>query len=354
MRIVQIAYLGSDNALGGVSEVVCNLSHEFNKAGAKSVIVATANGTFVNNKNIYFFNKLSSFKSFINEYRPNIVVFHSIYEIKQIPYSNYLYKRGVPYVLVFHGGASCDNAKKHRIRKKIANCLFFNNYVRRADTVVYLNTNERSKSVFRSINDSYAIIPNGVTMPDTVQKSYTGIITISFVSRLDYYGKGLDILLPVIERLMKEGWRDKLHFEFYGNPDKKVLAKLKNIEKIASYKGFVKGEEKKYAFENADIIILPSRSEGMPMTLLESLSYGKPCIVTEMTNMADLFVDNKCGWKIDLNEKSIYETIIYAYYDYIKHRKDYFDRCISLANKYEWRNVAKASLDLYNSILRKQ
>ena len=349
---MHIAFLGEGDALGGVSEVVFNLNREFLREGVHSLIVSIADGTFVDQSNVYYFSKQSCFVSFVESFKPDIVVFHSIYELKQIPYSMYCTRHGIPYVVVFHGGASRDNAKKHWFRKKIANILFYNRYIKNAKRVIYLNKNERMKSVFVKINDRYSIIPNGINLPKTVYKYEEVVTTISFISRLDYYGKGLDILLPVIKRLANEGWNDKLHFNFYGQPDLRMINRIAEIGEIASYKGFVKGKEKNNAFSDSDIIILPSRSEGMPMTILEALSYGKPCIITEMTNMADVVTENNCGWVTELTEDDIYHCIISAYYDQKVMPEKYYSNCIKTAKQFEWKNVAKKSLLLYQEILK--
>ena len=99
--------------------------------------------------------------------------------------------------------------------------------------------------------------------------------------------------------------------------------------------------------------ILPSRSEGMPMTILEALSYGCPCMVTPMTNMAELIKVNHCGWVINLTAESIAQTIKNAYNELSVNPNKYVEECRKTAEKYSWDNVARDSIMFYQEIIKK-
>ena len=90
----------------------------------------------------------------------------------------------------------------------------------------------------------------------------------------------------------------------------------------------------------------------MPMTILEALSYGCPCMVTPMTNMAELIKDNHCGWVIDLTAESIVQTIKKAYEELFDNPNKYFEECRNTAKKYSWDNVAKKSIMFYQKLTK--
>lgn len=353
MKILHIAYFGKVGKLNGIYEAVSCLATTQANLGNEAKIAITTEQSVVDEQFIYYTPTIKEFKHLLDSYRPDIVVFNSLYEIQQITFSHLLRKRNIPYILVFHGGASKDNAKKGWLKKKIANILLFDWFIHKAKAVVYLSKNEYEKSVFKRINRHYHILPNGVNVPKNVTRhEIKDKMNITFLSRIDYYGKGIDVLLEAVRILQQEGWADRIEFNFYGNKYDDSYKLLLEYGDFVKYHGFVAGEDKAEALKRASLNILPSRSEGMPMTILEALSYGCPCMVTRMTNMADLIKDDHCGWVIDLTAESIVKTIKEAYSELKENPNKYYSNCRNTALRYSWDNVAKESLKFYNKIIK--
>ena len=353
MKILHIAYFGREGKLNGIYEAVTCLANAQMKLRHEVKIAITTMQSVVDEQFIYYTPTTKEFKQLIKYYRPDIVVFNSLYEIQQITFSYILRKQNIPYILVFHGGASKDNAKKGWLKKKIANLLFFDWFIHKAEAVVYLSETEQRKSVFKRINKNYVILPNGVNFPkDVTEHTPSKKINIMFLSRIDYYGKGIDVLLEAIKILQRDGWEDRIEFNFYGNKYDDSYKLLLEYGDFVKYHGFVSGKEKAKALKLASLNILPSRSEGMPMTILEALSYGCPCMVTPMTNMAELIKDSHCGWVIDLTADSIVNTIKKAYGELTENPNKYYSNCRNTALRYSWDNVAKESLAFYTKIIK--
>ena len=354
MKILHIAYFGRRGKLNGIYEAVTCLAKAQTKLNNEVKIAITTQQSVVDEHFIYYTPTIKEFKRLLDSYKPDIVVFNSLYEIQQITFSHVLRKRKIPYVLVFHGGASRDNAKKGWLKKKIANILLFDWFIHKAKAVVYLSENEYRKSIFKRINKKYMILPNGVNFHDgIINRIIPQKMNITFLSRIDYYGKGIDILLEAVNKLQSEGWEDKIEFNFYGNQYDNTYKLLLEYGDFVKYHGFVAGNEKAEVLKKASINILPSRSEGMPMTILEALSYGCPCMVTPMTNMAELIKENHCGWVIDLTAESIVETIKNAYEELSANPDEYVENCRNTAKKYSWENVAKKSIGFYQEIIKR-
>lgn len=352
MKILHIAYFGKSGKLNGIYAAVNGLANSQRVIGNDVKIAITTKHSVVDNEFIFYTPTTNEFKQLLNSYNPEIVVFNSLYEIQQITFSHILRKRNIPYILVFHGGASKDNAKKGWLKKKIANWLLFDWFIHKAKAVIYLSENEYEKSIFKRINRNFHILSNGVNVPpEGIDHAVSDKMNIAFVSRMDFYGKGIDVLLEAIKILKHEGWENRIEFNFYGNNNDDTYKALLEYGDFVKYHGFVAGEQKAEAFQKASINILPSRSEGMPMTILEALSYGCPCMVTPMTNMAELISQNHCGWVIDLNAESIVYAIKKAYEDWKINPKMYYNNCRSTAVMYSWHNIAKKSIKLYQQIL---
>jgi len=53
--------------------------------------------------------------------------------------------------------------------------------------------------------------------------------------------------------------------------------------------GFVQGLELEELFSNCYVFVLPSDVEGMPISLLEAMSYGCTCLVSDIEKILRLF-----------------------------------------------------------------
>jgi glycosyltransferase involved in cell wall biosynthesis len=118
---------------------------------------------------------------------------------------------------------------------------------------------------------------------------------------------------------------------------------------------YVKTDKKASTFSNASLYVLPSYSEGMPITVLEAMAFGLPVVVTRVGGIADFFENKKHGFMIEkaypeeiakailllLTDKELYASISRHNYRYAK---DHFQSTI----------VAKKLEKLYKAVVRSQ
>lgn len=352
MKILHIAYFGRHGIVTGIVEAVINMTECQRKLGHDVRTYIPFRHPMQDGKNIYYIESFKYLAHAVREYKPDIVVFDGFYDKYQIRLSCLLKLMRIPYIIVFHGGASSDNAKKHWLKKKVANVLFFNRFVRWANRVVYLSENEKSRSIFLKTNRHASILPNGVMInKDLNYKAFSGKLKILFFSRLDWKGKGLDVLCDAIDMLRESGYDNKVEFMFYGTKESADCDRLFAFGEMTKYCGYVSGGDKNEAFKSCDVFILPSRSEGMPVAVLEALSYGLPCIVTPETNMATLIEDNNCGWVVYLSAKDIYKTIVNVINTYPNNDRMYYDNCMKTAAMFDWNTLAEKSIEVYKKTI---
>lgn len=82
-------------------------------------------------------------------------------------------------------------------------------------------------------------------------------------------------------------------------PEKKRLADFchKNgLQKIVKFHGFVDQPQKFY--EKAQIIMLPSLGEGIPLCLLEGMRWGLPCIATPVGGIPEIVTNGENGFLV--------------------------------------------------------
>lgn len=122
--------------------------------------------------------------------------------------------------------------------------------------------------------------------------------TIGFatVARLDLVDKQQDVLL---ETLASEIWKGRdWQLTFYGaGVDQAHLSRLISFYGLmdrAHIEGFV--PDFRQIWRSNHLHILPSRTEGMPLALIESMACGRPAVVTRAGGSPELIVDGVCGF----------------------------------------------------------
>ncbi len=141
-----------------------------------------------------------------------------------------------------------------------------------------------------------------------------------FLGRLQD-NKGIFDILEALLLLKKNGY--DFHFSFVGNPvDGKTLDNLKNrvkynkLNKHISIKGYVKGKEKTRQFNNADVFVFPSYTEGCPNAVLEAMAAGLFIISTDVGALKEIVIDGENGFIVRIgNVRELAEKIKKAIMD---------------------------------------
>jgi glycosyltransferase involved in cell wall biosynthesis len=112
------------------------------------------------------------------------------------------------------------------------------------------------------------------------------------------------------------------------------------------FTGFVQGQLLEELYSNAYLYTLPSDLEGMPLSLLEAMSYGNCCLVSDIPECADVVEDRGFLFRHsdtdDLAEKL----------QYLCDNPSAVERCRAQAadficDKYSWESVVEQTLELY-------
>lgn len=219
-----------------------------------------------------------------------------------------------------------------------------------ADEIIVL-----SKGVQKYFKDTYNrdtnFIPNGVEKP-TIKEA--NIIK-------EKYGLEKDNYILFLARIVPEKGLHYLIDAFKQiKTDKKLVIAggashtndyLEEIKKKASedgriiMTGFVQGEELEELFSNCYLYCLPSDIEGMPISLLEAMSYGRNCLVSNIEENMQVCENYAISFEKsnvqDLKEKL--ENIIKE-----KHNKiNAIDIKNYISNKFNWNDVVDKTINLY-------
>lgn len=222
-----------------------------------------------------------------------------------------------------------------------------------ADEIIVL-----SKGVQKYFMDTYGkktvFIPNGVNRPilrspQLIKEKY-GLDKdeyILFLGRL-VPEKGITYLIEAFKNVKTE----KKLVIAGGSSDtdafSQELKKLAKGDDRIVFTGFVQGQLLEELYSNAYMYTLPSDLEGMPLSLLEAMSYGNCCLTSDIAECAEVVEDKALVSKksdvSDLKEKLQYAC---NNLDAVEKLKD--GAVDFICQKYNWDDVVEQTLKLYQS-----
>jgi glycosyltransferase involved in cell wall biosynthesis len=366
LRVLHVADLGF--GLGGISQVVPRMIQEQNKLhGVETQLLVPSASKYRTNLGFICHsttNLETIEKTIVNTFKPDLAVFHGLYIKEYIKLSQLFDRLSIPYAIVPHGGFSRVVQGKGRLKKTVANHLFFRKFISKASAILFLTEGERQNSFFH--HDKAFIVPNGIDLPDQLCSiASKGPLndegfTMTFIGKIDFYYKGIDKLLEAVS-LVRSDLRDRrVTIEVCGNAvadsEKRLLSLIKklDINDLVVFKGPVYNKEKSHQYLNTDIFVLTSRSEGMPTVILEALSYAVPCLVTTGTNMSDLLTRSGAGWGCDFSVESIADYLLVAVEDYKKNKHVLKRNARALAEQFTWEHSARESVKVYQAIVKRR
>lgn len=292
--------------------------------------------------------------------KPDLAVFEDFYIFGDCKTAAMMRKRGIPYVIVPRGALTRDAQKQKRLKKILGNLAFFYRYTRKALGIQFLAKDELEKSS-PYWNKNRFVIPNGVyPREQTKEWRASQELIFSFVGRIRLHAKGIDLLIPALASIREKLVENRCKVYLYGNhhatseEDTRNLITQYHMEDVVFMGDAVYGEAKEKVFLNSDVFILPSRFEGMPMGLLEALSYGLPAVVTMGTNMGEDVMEYQAGW---VAEETTVEAIADAFSRCIDQKErlpEYSENAIKLSQKYNWDSLAVRAHEIYEKLLSQQ
>jgi glycosyltransferase involved in cell wall biosynthesis len=199
----------------------------------------------------------------------------------------------VPVLLHCHGAAFFDwyATLPNPARRAIA-WVF-----RRADLVVTLGQPSRARYVERLglDPDRVVVAPNAITLPEAVPDR-RGHITIGvlFLGRFGDRKGSADVLAAIVE--LPPEVQEIITLRMAGDGEvgeTRTLAEELGV--TAHITGWLTPAERDEALRAAQIFVLPSRQEELPMAMLEAMGWGLAPIVTPVGSIPDVIADERNG-----------------------------------------------------------
>jgi len=223
-----------------------------------------------------------------------------------------------------------------------------------ADEVIVISQTIKDIIAARYKREAHMIY-NGVTMPIITKDSdflkNLNITPGNYLVAVARFvpEKGLDLLVKAFQKINKEiklviaGDAD--HETDYSRHLKKMIDQDKRIVRT----GYITGEPLNQLFSHARLFILPSYHEGLPIALLEAMSYGLHVLVSNIDAHLELNLPTKslfkCGDTEDLKikiENLLFETVS-------NDERTEFQQLIK--QKYNWQTIAQQTIAVYKKTM---
>ena len=223
--------------------------------------------------------------------------------------------------------------------------------VKYADEIIVLSEGVQNYFM-KTYGRKTRFIPNGVVRPqireaDIIKQKY-GLEKDSYILFLGRLvpEKGLRYLIEAFKKVKTD---KKLVIAGGSSDTEEFTNELKKMAENDSrilFTGFIRGQELDEIYSNAYIYTLPSDLEGMPLSLLEAMSYGNCCLVSDIEECVSVVEDKALVFKksvvTELHKKLQSacddETMVAAY----KNKAADF-----ICSKYCWDGVIEKTLKLY-------
>ena len=211
-------------------------------------------------------------------------------------------RMGKPYVIHMHGGkwdeffSGCSDGKRREIRSVFASAARVIVLSEEWQDFFEKNVCEPSKLV---------VLHNAVRIPDESALSGIGSCSrqdVLFLGRLDAR-KSPDVLLRAFVDIAHR--HPKVMVRLGGDGDIERYRKLAEELGIVSnceFLGWVGDAEKERLFAKSGIYCLPSKNEGMPMSVLEAMAHGLATIATPVGGVPQIIDNTVDGILIPVDE----------------------------------------------------
>ena len=241
----------------------------------------------------------------------------SVVEKPDIIHAHYIFPTGfigwicsfltrVPLFITSHRGDVFDMPYIHPIFFKLTRfCL------QKANRIVAVSTEIKHKMVgdFGINPIKISIIDMGVGLPNAKNIEYSKEksakkkeIKVLFVA-ISFARKGGYILIDAAEKLQQIN-KGKLHYEIIGEKPHDIVSLIerKGLKDQINFIGLIPHKHVLERMKKADIFVLPSSSEGLPIAMLEAMACGTGVIITPVGDVTKVINDKENGLLIPVGD----------------------------------------------------
>lgn len=296
--------------------------------------------------------------------RPDVIHVHGVWQFHCLAVYIWSIITGRPYIVTPHGMLEPWIRKRSPKVKSLVSKLYQDKFLKRASAFQLLTEKEKDDVQEYSSRQSEEVIPNYVPdfdletdKPVWWQDTYLGKDIYFFLGRI-HEKKGCLELCDAWGELCTEdlSFKDKSMLVFCGwndglNGFEGRISDLHEMFGNVLFAGPQYGVEKNRSISVASFFVLPSKSEGLPMAVLEAWSAEIPVIMTEECNLPIGFSE-KAAFRTGTKTTEIVESLKSASHTTVLERNIIVSNALGLIKeKYSANAVGSALKSLYSQVL---
>ncbi len=241
----------------------------------------------------------------------DLIITHSPWGF-QTAWGSYLKRKGFKWIFTPHGTLEPWSLSEKWLKKKIYWLLYERRHLVKSDGILTLSTPENAsiKKLFPGKN--FICIPTGVKTSTLIQhQPQTNPRLFLFMSRL-HHKKGI---IPLIKAWMGSALHTNKNVKLViAGPDDGELAAIQHLLEKAiniEYAGAVYGDKKEDLLALSTFMVLPSHSEGFPVSIIEAAEKGLIPVISSGVNFPEILQGNMAV-QTGLSREEISKALIFC------------------------------------------
>jgi len=268
-------------------------------------------------------------------------------------------KEKIPVVTTFHNDY-IKTSLSGKILKRIRWALQGRKTLHASDARIALTPYYANHLKGRGVRKPIDVLPNGfepvaeeAVRPSSLPDGSGEHPLLVFVGRLSEQ-KGLDVLMDAWDVLCQQGEpRARLAIAGSGELNQWLdnrIASSTYPDSIAKL-GRVDDAEKRWLFEQAKGVLIPSRFEGLPTVLLEAMHAGAPTVMADVNDLGRLVTEPNAGISVSPGDSQSLVQAITTLLEADEHQlKTWSDNGHEASKPYLWSNVVDDLLEVYKRV----
>lgn len=268
-------------------------------------------------------------------------------------------KEKIPVVTTFHNDY-IKTSLSGKILKRIRWALQGRRTLHASDARIALTPYYANHLKGRGVRKTIDVLPNGfepvaedAVRPSSLSNGSEELPLLVFVGRLSEQ-KGLDVLMDAWDVLCEQGEpRARLAIAGSGELNEWLderIASSTYPDSIAKL-GRVEDAEKRWLFEQAKGVLIPSRFEGLPTVLLEAMHAGAPTVMADVNDLGRLVTEPNAGISVSPGDSQSLVQAIMTLLEADEHQlKTWSDNGHEASKPYLWSNVVDDLLEVYKRV----
>ena len=258
-------------------------------------------------KNNHFFlssqvNQVEYFCKFINNFKPNLVIFGGYRLPHNSKFISYIKKKKIKFFYWLEKLNENNFLKYHLIKRLIGNKINSSNGV--------LAVGKKAKKIYSKYNKNTFNFPYSIKIKKLNKKKYfkNNKINFLFVGQL-IQRKGIKEILSAINKLSCSE-KEKILIHIVGDGGlKKLIEKYQQRNVAIKYYGFVFGNKLSKIYQSSDVLLFPSKFDGWGVVPMEAMANSMSVVVSKNAGVSEILNSKNNGFLIEPKSSALLNAI---------------------------------------------